>query len=186
MRWSLLHQCLSCPYMSAISTSHVFWKPNLNNGSQIQMQVSRFHIVYLWAVSLWASPQKKGSLWSQWAVDGKTCNTSAVTFSRKTGCYTTNADSAVLPLFFFQFFFQRTCCTESFPWSCFCLTRVVLPAAFSPRRPPGWTWGSAPGFPDDWDPESHSRWNAAQPRSLKINTHACFFLSSNALLMACR
>lgn len=125
-----------------------------------------FHVVYLWAVSLWASPQKKGSLWSQWAVDDKTCTTLAGKFSRQTSCYTTNCWQGRF-LFFSLSLSQQTCCTESFPWSCFCLTHVVLPAAFSPRRPPGWTWGFAPGFPDDLNPVSHSRWNVAQPRSLK-------------------
>lgn len=90
-----------------------------------------------------------GKLWHIWTIL-TICITQCL---RKT--------NAVLPLF------PQTCCTESFLWSYFCPTRAVRLAAFSPRHPPGWTWGFAPGCRGGWYFESHSRWNAAQPRNLK-------------------
>lgn len=61
-----------------------------------------------------------------------------------------------------------TCCIGSFLWSCFCRTPAVLPAASFPRRPPGWTWGFAPGSRDDLCFERHQ--NGAQPKTLEIKS----------------
>lgn len=61
-----------------------------------------------------------------------------------------------------------TCCIGSFLWSWFCRTPAVLPTASSPRRPPGWTWGFAPGSRDDLCFERHRI--GAQPRTLEIKS----------------
>lgn len=63
-----------------------------------------------------------------------------------------------------------TCCTGSFLWSWFCRTPAVLPAASFPHRPPGGTWGFAPGSRDDLCFGRQCHRNGVQPKSLKIKS----------------
>lgn len=130
-------------------------------------------LMYLWAIPLWAFPQKKRGLCSAWAVVKKNKKEKEKKTHKGNSAHNffillnkqrknMNCSSPFCPP-------PPTCCTESFLWSCSCLIRAVLLATFSPCQLPGWMREFAPGFLVDWHFGSHSHWNAAQPRNLKSN-----------------